>query len=54
MSMLKELREDWEYSGELTDRTGISETSGLNRSTPSLLALQLKSILGNHYRLRNS
>jgi acyl carrier protein len=45
MSMLKELREDWEYSGELTDRTGIFRDLGFE----SIDAVALGAAIEEHF-----
>ena len=45
MNMLKELREDWEYSGELTERTGIFRDLGFE----SIDAVALGAAIEEHF-----
>lgn len=45
MDMLKELREDWEYSGELTEETGIFGDLGFE----SVDAVALSAAVEDHF-----
>jgi acyl carrier protein len=45
MNLLKELREDWEYSGELTEQTGIFRDLGFE----SIDAVALGTAVEEHF-----
>jgi len=45
MGMLKELREDWEYSGEITEETGIFGDLGFE----SVDAVALSAAVEDHF-----
>jgi acyl carrier protein len=45
MNLLKELREDWEYSGEITEQTGIFRDLGFE----SIDAVALGSAIEEHF-----
>ena len=45
MAMLKELREDWEYSGELNEQTGLFRDLGLE----SVDAVALGAAIEEHF-----